>query len=354
MMWVYKLILAAIIIIIIDSLTIMKYGLSKVSIERSFDTLHANFGQNIHMVEKISNRKLLPVPWLKVESRIDSGLQFGLQEDLNILQEEFHISIFSMLPYTRIIRTHSVTCRRRGYYHLKSAALTARSITGSIFAIKDETTDAELYVFPRTLTLPEMNLPSHSWQGDRVVRRWILEDPFIRSCVREYTPNDPMKNINWKASARFGTLQVNQYDPTARHRLMMLLNVDTKLTQWTVTDEPERVEYGISLIATILDYASKNMIEVGFGTNAFLKDLQKEPIRIEPTTGTHHHVTILEALARMVILRSISFNTFLDQELERSPNNMDYLLITAVTDKDTEDRIFRLRAKGNAVEILKI
>ena len=81
MMWVYKLILAAIIIIIIDSLTIMKYGLSKVSIERSFDTLHANFGQNIHMVEKISNRKLLPVPWLKVESRIDSGLQFGLQED---------------------------------------------------------------------------------------------------------------------------------------------------------------------------------------------------------------------------------------------------------------------------------
>lgn len=353
-MWIYKLILAAIIIILIESWLTIKFGLSRVTIERSFDALHANFGQSIHLIEVISNRKLIPIPWLKVESRIDGGLQFGLQEDLNILQGEFHISIFTMLPYTRITRTHTVKCRRRGYYHLKSAALTVRSITGSISSMKDETTDARLYVFPQLLTLPEMNLPSHSWQGDRVIRRWILEDPFIRSGIREYTPSDPMKNINWKASARFGVLQVNQYDPTARHRLMILLNVDTKATQWTITAEPERVEHGISVIATILEYAFKNMIEAGFGSNGFLKDMEKEPIRIEPTTGKQHQLTLFENLARLTILRSISFNTLLERELERNPNNMDYLLVTAATDPDMEDRIHLLRAKGNAVEIFKI
>ena len=256
-MWVYKLLLAAIVVLLIESYLVLKYGLSKVSIERGFDTLHANFGQSVHLIEKISNKKIIPVPWLKVESRIDSGLQFGRQEDLNILQDEFHISIFSMLPYTRIIRTHDVKCVKRGFYHLKSAALTARSITGSISAGKDETTDAKLYVFPRTLAMLEMNFPSHSWQGDSVVRRWILEDPFIHAGIREYTLSDPMKNINWKASARFGTLQVNQYDPTAQHRLMILLNVDTKLNQWTVTDEPERIEYGISVAATLLNMPLK-------------------------------------------------------------------------------------------------
>jgi uncharacterized protein (DUF58 family) len=353
-MWVYKLILAAIIVVLIEAWAVTKYGLSKVTIERKFDTLHANFGQSVRMIEIISNRKLMPIPWLKVETRIDSGLQFGLQEDMNILADEFHISAFCMLPYTRIIRTHNVKCKKRGYYHLKSAALTARSITGSMSAMKDEATDARLYVFPKILTFPELLLPSHSWQGDMVVRRWILEDPFIRSGVREYTTSDPMKNINWKASARFGTLQVNQYDPTAHHRLMILLNVDTKFSQWTVTDEPERVEYGISVAATILEFAFKNVIEAGFGTNAFLKDMEKEPIRIEPTTGRHHQTKIMESLARMVILRSISFNTMLDRELERNPNNMDYILITAVTDADMEDRIRRLRMKGNAVEILNI
>lgn len=353
-MWVSKLILAAIIVVIIESWTTLKYGLSKISIERSFDTLHANFGQSIHMIEKISNRKLLPVSWLKVESRIDGGLQFDRQEDLNILQGEFHISIFSMLPYTRIIRTHTVICKRRGYFQLKSAALTVRSITGSVSTMRDEETDAKLFVFPQTLTLPEMKLPSHSWQGDRVVRRWIMEDPFIRSGIREYTSSDPMKNINWKASARFGALQVNQYDPTARHKLMILLNVDTKLNQWTITDEPERVEYGISVAATVLEYAFKNVIEAGFGSNAFLKELEKKPIRIEPTTGKQHQVIIMENLARLVVLRSISFHTLLEQELERNPSNMDYLLITAVTDQDMEGLMLRLRAKGNAVEILKI
>lgn len=353
-MWIYKLILAAFIIMLLESLLTVRFGLSRVTIERSFDTLHANFGQTVHMVEKISNRKILPVPWLKVESRIDSGLQFGRQEDLNILQGEFHISAFTLLPYTRITRTHTIKCRRRGYYHLKSAALTARSITGSFSAIKDETTDARLYVFPQLLTLPEMRLPSHSWQGDRVVRRWILEDPFIRSGIREYTPSDPMKNINWKASARFGALQVNQYDPTARHRLMIMLNVDTRADQWSVTPEPERVEYGICVVATILEYAFKNMIEVGFGTNGYLKELEKEPIRVEPTTGKQHHTTILEYLARLVINRSISYTTMLDRELERNPSNTDYLLVTAVTDPSLQERIHRLRAKGNAVEIFKI
>lgn len=353
-MWVYKLLLAAIVVLLIESYLVLKYGLSKVSIERGFDTLHANFGQSVHLIEKISNKKIIPVPWLKVESRIDSGLQFGRQEDLNILQDEFHISIFSMLPYTRIIRTHDVKCVKRGFYHLKSAALTARSITGSISAGKDETTDAKLYVFPRTLAMLEMNFPSHSWQGDSVVRRWILEDPFIHAGIREYKLSDPMKNINWKASARFGTLQVNQYDPTAQHRLMILLNVDTKLNQWTVTDEPERIEYGISVAATLFEYAFKNVIEAGFGSNGFLKDMEKQPIRIEPAIGKHHQIKIMENLARLVILRSVSFNTLLDRELDKSPNNIDYLLITAVIDNDTEEKIRRLRGKGNSVEILKI
>lgn len=120
------------------------------------------------------------------------------------------------------------------------------------------------------------------------------------------------------------------------------------------SNEPERVEYGISVAATILEYAFKNVIEAGFGSNAFLKDMEKRPIRISPTTGSQHRITILENLARMVILRSVSFPTLLEQELERNPGNTDYLLITAVVDRDIEDRIRRLRAMGNAVEILKI
>lgn len=353
-MWVFRLIIAALVVLLVEAYLTVKFGLYKVSLERSFDTIHAAFGQEIHLIEKISNNKILPVPCLKVESKIDRSLQFGRLKDLNILQDMYHVSLFCLMPYIRIIRTHNVKCNKRGYYHLTSASLTARSITGSVSLAGEVKTDALVYVFPRILKFQELKLPSHSWQGDMVVRRWILEDPFIRAGVREYTSSDPMKSINWKASARSGILQVNLYEPTAYHKLMILLNVDTSLDQWTVTSEPERVEYGISVAATIFEYAFKNTIESGFASNGFLKDSQKEYIHINPAAGTKQKLEIMECLARIVINRSITFNTLIDKELDRNPGNMDYLFITAVINEETENKISRLKAMGNAVEILKI
>lgn len=353
-MWVYRLILAALVILTAEAFLTVRFGLSKVRLERSFDTTHAVCGQRINLIEKISNHKILPVPCLKVESRIDSSLQFGTLEDLNILQNMFHVSLFSLLPYTRIIRTHNVKCNKRGYFHLKTASLTARSITGSASTNGEAKTDAELYVLPRTLSLQELKLPSHNWQGDLVIRRWILFDPFIKAGVREYTSYDPIKNINWKATARTNSLQVNQYEPTADHRLMILLNVDTSLDQWSSTLEPQRVEYGISVIATILEFAYKNSIEVGFSCNGYLKEMPKNYIHIEPGFSDSKRIEILENLSRLEIERSISFNGLIDRELERNPSCIDYLFVTAILNKDSHDRIRRLRKKGNAVEILEI
>lgn len=353
-MWVYRLILAALVILTAEAILTIKFGLSKVRLERSFDTDHAVCGQEIHLIEKISNHKILPVPCLKVESRIDSSLQFGTLEDLNILQNMFHVSIFTLLPYTRITRTHNVKCNKRGYFHLKTASLTARSITGSVSSDCEAKTDAELYVIPRTLSIPEIKLPSHNWQGDIVVRRWILFDPFLRAGVREYTSYDPIKSINWKASARTNNLQVNLYEPTADHRLMIMLNVDTSLDQWRSTLEPQRVEYGISVVATILEFAFKNYIEVGFSSNGYLKEMPKKYIYIEPALSKSNKTEILENLARLEIERSITFNGLINRELERNPNGMDYLFVTAVVNEDTEDQIRRLRKMDNAVEILEI
>ncbi|HHW22238.1 MAG TPA: DUF58 domain-containing protein, partial [Clostridiaceae bacterium] len=73
-MWVFRLIIAALVVLLAEAYLIFKYGLKKVSLERSFDTIHAACGQEIHLIEKISNNKIMPVPCLKVESRVDKNL----------------------------------------------------------------------------------------------------------------------------------------------------------------------------------------------------------------------------------------------------------------------------------------
>lgn len=353
-MWVQNLILAAIILIALEEFLVKRFGLKRLEFTRSFDTQHAYCGQEIHMIEVLGNRKLLPIPILKVESRIDSELRFGNKNDLNIRHDAFHVSVFSLMPYTRITRTHQVTCHKRGYYELKTAALSANSLTGLASISADFSSEAHLHVFPQSLTLQELKLPSHSWQGDRVVRRWIMEDPFMASGVREYTTSDPMKNINWKVSAKNDKLQVNQYDPTAKQRLMILLNVDTAENQWTNTDQPEKIEYGLSVAATVIEMATRNLLEVGFGTNGFLKGLPRNPIRIEPKTGKQQNLFLMEHLARLAILRSINFHAFLEQEVDKNPTFMDYLVLTSEVTRNMEPYLNRLRRMGNSVEIYVI
>ena len=47
--------------------------------------------------------------------------------------------------------------------------------------------------------------------GEQESRRKYLEDPFAFASIRDYTMQDPMKNINWKASAKTGDLMVNTF-----------------------------------------------------------------------------------------------------------------------------------------------
>ena len=63
-MWVYRLILAALVILTAEAFLTVRFGLSKVRLERCFDTTHAVCGAD-KFNRKISNHKILPVPCLK-------------------------------------------------------------------------------------------------------------------------------------------------------------------------------------------------------------------------------------------------------------------------------------------------
>lgn len=236
---------------------------------------------------------------------------------------------------------------------LSSAAIIAGSLLGSSGEhFQEFKTDTSLYVYPKPANIKEILLPSHSWQGDYVVRRWIIEDPFIIQGVREYKETDSLNRINWKATARVGHLQVNQYAFTAQSKLVIYLNVDTRETQWTKTSEEDMVERGISWAAAIAQHALSNCIETGFGSNGFLKYMEKEPVRIKPALHAGQMEMIYQAMARLVILRSVTFYTFLEQDVVKGVSKQDYLIITSYVDEKIQAQIDRLREFGNSVEVL--
>ena len=120
-------------------------------------TKHAVFeGESLELQEVIANRKLTPLPWLRVESKLSPWLRFRSQENLEIMDDRFHRSVFYLRPYSRITRRYNVKCIRRGYYDLSITTLTAGDLFGLNSVSQEAHSDAKLFVYPSVLGEDEL------------------------------------------------------------------------------------------------------------------------------------------------------------------------------------------------------
>ncbi|MUG87048.1 DUF58 domain-containing protein [Paenibacillus timonensis] len=351
------LLVSAVLIIMLLAFVYRRRALKGISYRRYFTERAVFEGDTVEMVEVIANAKLLPLPWLRLESSIAAGLTFGRQSNLNIHAGEIyqnHSSLFYLRSYRQITRRHEVTCSRRGQYRLESATMTTGDPLGLNAEVKRFPLDLELLVYPRILELQELPLPNHSWLGELPVRRWIIEDPFLTAGIREYRPGDPLGNINWKATARTGELQVHKRDYTADHRLMIYLNLETSDSMWRTVIEPERIELGIRYAATVAEHALRSGLAAGFASNARLADGPNEPIRIEPHTSSDQLTLLLETMARMVLDRTASMIRMLEIEIEAGATDTDYLIISCHQGEKLAETAELLRQNGNGVEWMEI
>ncbi|RCX18172.1 uncharacterized protein DUF58 [Fontibacillus phaseoli] len=334
-----------------------RWSLTNVKYTRYFTKAAVFEEESLEMVEVISNAKPLPLPWLRLESSMAAGIMFGRQKNLDVYAGDIyqnHISLFYLRPYRQITRRHQLSCPRRGLYRLESATLTTGDPLGIVKKVRQFTLNLELLVYPRILALEEFPLPNHSWLGELSVRRWIVEDPFLTSGIREYRSGDALKSINWKATARTGNMQVHQRDYTADHRLVICLNVETSETMWRNILEPERIELGIRFAASVASYALQNGIETGLMCNGRLMDGPRDPIRIEPSGDGGQLEWLLGTLARVMLDRSVSMSRLLEEAVEAGTTDTDYLIISCHQGEKLRVQAELLQRNGNGIEWMEI
>ncbi len=84
--------------------------------------------------------------------------------------------------------------------------------------------------------------------------------------LREYVINDDIKDIDWKSSARSGTLLVKQFIAEKKHNILIIFDSGTKMD--AVTDKLEnKKELSINIAGTIGYIAVKNGDYIGFCYN---------------------------------------------------------------------------------------
>lgn len=334
-----------------------RWGFRGLRIERSFNKTHCHVGDDIQMIETIVNRKLAPIPWLRLESTIHAGLHFNQMNNLEVSSGSLfqnHRSLFSLMPYTRIVRRHGVHCAKRGWYKLETIAATMGDLIGTQAASTTHRIHVELLVYPRLVNRDDIPILSSRWQGDVTVQRWIMPDPFLVSGAREYRYGDTMNSIHWKATARSQRLQVYNREFTADPRLLIVVNSQVTETMWDAVTDPELVEKGLSYAATLAEHAVSQGVPVGFGYNGWRLDEPGAPVYCAPEGGWAQLEHLFQTMAKLAISCARSCEDFLDFGIEQEGAALDIILLTAFVSEGMARSIERLEALGHSVFIVPL
>ena len=344
-------------IIIVGALAILqskyfsKVCFKRMHYERKLSKNAVFEGDSIELMEIIANNKLTPLPWLRVESKLSPWLRFRSQENLEILDDRFHRSVFYLRPYSRITRRYNVKCIRRGYYDLSITTLTVGDLFGLNSFSREAHSDAKLFVYPSLLGDEELPDEALRWQGDVSVKRWIFPDPILINGIRGYQHGDSRKDIHWRASARAGSLQVKTHDYTVFPRLLLVLNIDPEDNFWGMLSEKqqEEAEYGIRTVATLCNWAIQNNMEVGLYSNAAISYAPGVPISIDPACNASQINHILETLAGLELKEYESIYRTLERLTENDISETDILIFSSFWNGAFDNRVEPLRRKGNSV-----
>ena len=329
------------------------FAVKKLSCLRRFSKTAVFEGEEGEMVEVVSNNSWMIVPWLRIESRVSPHLRFGKQDNLDVIGNMYHKSIFTLMPYQRITRRHRVRFVHRGAFNVGNASITAGDFLGVFQSTLEQNLDIGLLVYPRLLDESELPAPFSRLIGDCIVQRQLLRDPFMVSGIRPYQLGDNVRDIHWQATARTGETQVRVHDFTAQTRLLVLVNTQLSEKQWGNLMDYEQgpIEYAISMAATLCVRALRAGLPAGFGANMPIGD-SKECALTLPAGGAAREEELLAAFARMRVIRLCSFNAFLDGL--RSLSGLDIVILSCYESEMMNKRIEALRLRGNTVRLYQI
>lgn len=229
-----------------------------------FETETANEGDRGHICEVIENEKFLPLPVVNVKFDLDKSIYYKEKKNTIVSDKQYRSDTLSIASNTKLIRRFEVQYTHRGVYSINNLDLhTVDPVDSYVRSVSYEC-DSTIYVYPAYSRYKDLLAPFSRIMGEALKNKFIFEDPFEFKGIRNYTSSDPMKKINWSASAKTGELMVNNYyDTTSRHVTIFLDVVNDSV--WKRYDQLEEC---IRITRNLMEDFAHNQVPVNIVTNA--------------------------------------------------------------------------------------
>lgn len=317
-------------LVVVQMLLYKKYWAKNLHVSVAFRQNAIYEGDEGEIIEVIENRKRLPLPMLKVKFQTSKHLGFGDDRGSKTTDQYYRNDIFRVGGGEKITRTLHFVGNKRGYYRINNIDLVASDLFFLNEDSQSRTTNQYMYVYPSVFREEDFRLSLQKLNGEILVRRHMLEDPFEYRGIREYQPFDDIRSVNWKATARTGSLKVNQKNYTAMQTIRIYLNLDDE----SIWKKDREMEKAMRMVMGIASFFLAQGIRVSCYANS--KDiLTDEPMVLHGLSGIGQLEVLGKALARVEI--SKSSHKFVSLFREKILNDSDGFFTFFVSVNDYTD-----------------
>ncbi len=341
-----------------------KLAFRNLSYECSLSKNEVFEGEELELVEVVTNNKWLPLPWLKAEITTSKWLLIA-EKTASVTESTRTISsFFVMKSYRRLERRWKIRANRRGNFTVDNITLVSTDLLGNVALSRPVPVKLALTVLPRPLDLDEVRLAPRYSSGELVVKRHLLEDPFFIAGVRAYTNREPLNRIHWNATAKEQELMVFNNECTSRKSITVLLNMQSREHEHHDIIDAAYVENCIRCCAAIFEDTLDSQTPLRLLSNGtttadkshnagkFAMNAEEAPQDIATVEywGEEHVMSLLRLMAGLQAYTVEEFPRWLNS-IEDRLDATDLVIVTCYINEEICEFIRRQRLGGVNVRV---
>ncbi|MBM2809458.1 MAG: hypothetical protein HW416_217 [Chloroflexi bacterium] len=337
----------------LSSLAWSRRSTGNLSYRRSFDPPRIFPGERTEYIVEIENGKLLPLPWVRLDEHLPAALTPAQAVGVMISSDEGwqRRRTVSLGWRERLVLRQSFTATKRGEYMAGPTDVETGDPLGFFPTHLRIPESRALLVYPRVAALEPMLSTSRAPFGIAPARPPVMEDPIRFAGIRDYRAGDPMRWVDWKATARRMKLQTRVFAPTTLNNVIVALNVQTMAFTWQGYDVT-RLEEAIGVAAALVRDALSTRQPVGLAANASGSGMEDFQVFLPPNRRPSQLEDTLAVLARLAPLPTMAFGTFLRRIAANFPYGASLMVVTAFLDAETAEDLALLAERGHGVSLV--
>ncbi len=313
------------ILVVGGSYVLTRLGLSDLEAGYAVSQLHGHVGEQLRVTYTLRNAGRVPKPWLEIHN--PTSLPGGLPGRA--------ISLGSRAERSWLIRA---PLTRRGHFRVEPLQIRTGDPFGFFESSATVGQGVTLVVYPRVEPLPFWRLPAADLEGTHSSPERTLQTTPLVNTVRPWAPGDSMNRIHWKTTARFGEIQVKEFDLEQTADAWLFLDLE-RSAQAGRGDE-STPEAAIRVVASIADKAIVENRAVGLTVNAHRMAV------LPADRGSRQHLKIMQLLAAVDADGSTPLSESLVQGLSRVRRGMTAVVVTSSLERDWVRPLASLRPRG--------